>query len=111
MPASRRLRPAPRRDQVRARAPLPRADRRGLPRPTLNTLVEGYEVDALWREQKLIVELDGFGTHRTRAAFERDRKRDAALLAAGHRTLRVTARRLDVEPAAIIAPVGALLTL
>ena len=82
----------------------------GLPRPTLNTLVEGYEVDALWPEQKLIVELDGFATHRTRAAFERDRKRDAALLAAGHRTLRVTARRLDVEPAAIVAQVGVLLT-
>ena len=82
----------------------------GLPMPTLNTLVEGYEVDALWPEQKLIVELDGFATHRTRAAFERDRKRDAALLAAGHRTLRVTARRLDVEPAAIVAQVGVLLT-
>ncbi|HEX4625371.1 MAG TPA: DUF559 domain-containing protein [Solirubrobacteraceae bacterium] len=82
----------------------------GLPRPTLNTLVAGFEVDVVWRKERLIVELDGFATHGTRAAFERDRKRDAALLAAGHRTLRVTARRLDVEPAAIVAQVGVLLT-
>ena len=82
----------------------------GLPRPALNTLVAGFEVDVVWRKERLIVELDGFATHRTRAAFERDRKRDAALLAAGHRTLRVTARRLDVEPAAIVTQVGVLLT-
>ena len=82
----------------------------GLPRPTLNTLVEGYEVDAFWREQKLIVELDGFAYHRSRKAFERDRKRDAALLTTGHRTLRVTGLRLAAEPQAILAEVGVLLT-
>jgi predicted transcriptional regulator of viral defense system len=52
---------------------------RGLPRPTVNTLIEGYEVDAVWPEHNLIVELDGYAYHRTRAAFERDRRRDAAL--------------------------------
>jgi very-short-patch-repair endonuclease len=39
----------------------------------------------------LIVELDGYAYHRTRKSFERDRRRDAALLTAGYRTLRVTA--------------------
>jgi len=81
-----------------------------LPRSSLNTLVAGYEVDMLWSEQRLIVELDGYEYHRSRKAFERDRKRDAALLAAGLHTLRVTARRLDDEPTAILAEVGALLT-
>ena len=82
----------------------------GLPRPTLNTLVAGYEVDALWREQRLIVELDGYEYHRSRKAFERDRKRDAALLTTGHRTLRVTGLRLAAEPQAIVAEVAALVT-
>ena len=83
---------------------------RHLPPPTLNTLIEGYEVDAVWAERKLIVELDGYAYHRTRAAFERDRRRDAALLRAGYRTLRVTALRLKAEPDAVLADVGVLLT-
>jgi very-short-patch-repair endonuclease len=81
----------------------------GLPPSTLNTLVEQFEVDVLWPEQKLIVELDGYAYHRTRKSFERDRRRDAALLTAGYRTLRVTALRLDNEPEAILAELGALL--
>jgi very-short-patch-repair endonuclease len=80
-----------------------------LPPPALNTLIDGYEVDAVWPEHKLIVELDGYAYHRTRKAFERDRKRDAALLRAGYRTLRVTALRLEAEPEAILAEVGVLL--
>jgi very-short-patch-repair endonuclease len=82
---------------------------RHLPPPTLNTLVEGYEVDAVWPERKLIVELDGYAYHRTRAAFEQDRRRDAAVLLVGYRTLRVTALRLEAEPDAVLAEVGVLL--
>ena len=44
-----------------------------------------------------------------RRLIERDRKRDAALLRAGYRTLRVTALRLEAEPEAILAEVGVLL--
>ena len=39
-----------------------------------------------------------------------DRRRDAALLRAGYRTLRVTALRLEAEPDAVLAEVGVLLT-
>ena len=45
-------------------------------------MVGGHEVDMLWREQRLVVEVDGFAYHSGRAAFERDRRRDAALQAA-----------------------------
>jgi very-short-patch-repair endonuclease len=69
----------------------------GLPAPSFNTTVLGYEVDALWPAQAVIVELDGFAFHHHRAAFERDRARDAALQVAGYRTLRITHRRLDME--------------
>jgi hypothetical protein len=50
------------------------------------------EVDFCWPQHRLIVELDGWETHRTRAAFERDRRRDAALQAVGWRVLRFTWR-------------------
>ena len=53
----------------------------------MNALVEGLEVDALWPEQRLIVELDGYAFHRTRASFESDRARDATLQLAGYRVL------------------------
>ena len=48
------------------------------------------EVDFYWPTHRLIVEIDGWETHRTKAAFEADRQRDAALTAAGHRVLRFT---------------------
>jgi hypothetical protein len=69
-----------------------------LPRPELNSIVEGYEVDALWREQKLIVELDSYAFHRHLAAFENDRRKDAALQLAGYIVLRITWRRFVEEP-------------
>ena len=49
--------------------------------------------------QRLVVELDSWEFHRHRAAFERDRARDAALQAAGYRTIRITHRRLHEEAA------------
>ncbi len=52
-----------------------------LPAPRANVRLRGLEVDALWPERGLAVELDGRG-HATRAGHERDRRRDAALAAA-----------------------------
>jgi very-short-patch-repair endonuclease len=67
---------------------------RGLPTPRVNTVVAGLEVDFSWPQQRLIVETDGHRHHGTRAAFERDRERDALLTALGWRVVRVTHRRL-----------------
>jgi predicted transcriptional regulator of viral defense system len=69
-----------------------------LPPPATNVLVLDREVDALWPQARLIVELDGWSYHRHRAAFERDRARDTRFLLAGYRTIRITHRRLDAEP-------------
>jgi very-short-patch-repair endonuclease len=84
-------------------------DARGLPRPRVNVLIEGLEVDFVWPEQRLIVELDGHNTHGTRAAFERDRQRDRILQAAGWRVVRITWRQLQDDPAAIARDLGRLL--
>lgn len=56
-----------------------------------------------------MVEVDGYAFHSSRAAFERDRVRDAELQAAGYRVLRVTWRQVTGEPEAVIARIAALL--
>jgi very-short-patch-repair endonuclease len=81
----------------------------GLPPPETNVRVAGHEVDFLWREQKLIVEVDGFAFHATRNAFERDRQRDATLQAAGYRVIRFTWRQIAHEPHAVVARLASLL--
>jgi very-short-patch-repair endonuclease len=81
-----------------------------LPDYEANVMVEGEVVDALWREQRVIVELDGYAFHKSRAQFEADRRRDAKLTVAGYRVLRVTQRRLQHEPQAVLAEIRALLS-
>jgi very-short-patch-repair endonuclease len=80
-----------------------------LPRPVKNARVEGWEVDLLWREQRLIVEVDGYAYHRSRHAFERDRRRDVELTAAGYRVIRFTWRQIVDEPETVIARLAVLL--
>ena len=80
-----------------------------LPPPHTNVLVDGDEVDALWPDARLIVELDSWEFHHHRAAFETDRDRDTRHLLAGYRTIRVTHRRLDEEPDRLAAQIRTLL--
>ena len=49
------------------------------------------------------MEIDGWKYHSTRAAFERDRRRDADLDAAGLRVIRVTWRQIVDEREALVA--------
>lgn len=73
-------------------------DEFGLPRPAMNAALalrgRFYEIDALWRRQRLAAELDGRETHDTDDAYESDRERDRILLADGWRTIRITWRHL-----------------
>ncbi len=61
-----------------------------------------YEVDFLWREQRLVVEVDGYAFHSSPAAFERDHRRDADLDDADFRVRRVTWRQLTETPDAVV---------
>ncbi len=81
----------------------------GIPHPSVNRVVEGLEVDALWKAARLVVELDGFAFHKTRRAFERDRVRDSKLQLAGYRVLRITAVRLRDQPEEVVATIKSLL--
>lgn len=80
----------------------------GLPDPQYNVLVEGLTVDVYWPEWKLVVELDGEPYHGNPHAFETDRIRDAILQKADIRVLRVTGKRMDNEPEAVLTDVLAL---
>jgi very-short-patch-repair endonuclease len=82
-------------------------DAYGLPRPRMNAdlAVRGcfFEIDALWEEQRVAVELDSRSVHGTTKKFESDRQRDRILVAEDWRTMRVTWRQLQEEPDEIVA--------
>jgi very-short-patch-repair endonuclease len=65
--------------------------------------LDTYEVDFLWREERLAAETDGFESHSSRQQFEADRRRDAELAARGFNVIRITWRQLVAEPEAVIA--------
>ena len=67
----------------------------GLPMPACNVPIEGYVVDAVWPEARLIVELDSFAFHdRTRRSFESDRRRRTKLKLAGWHLVELTSGQM-----------------
>ena len=83
--------------------------RHSLRRPRAQQIIGPYTVDFLWLEQHLVVEVDGYGSHGTRSAFEDDRARDAQLKLLGYEVVRFTWRQISVEPATVVAVVSRLL--
>jgi hypothetical protein len=81
--------------------------RSDLPWPQLNASLamrgRFFEVDCLWRKQRVIVELDGMQTHGTDLAFEKDRERDRLLIADGWRVARITWRQLRDDAPSVLA--------
>jgi very-short-patch-repair endonuclease len=73
-------------------------DKHELPRPEVNLHIEGYECDFVWPEQRLIVETDGAAAHAGERRRMRDLERDAELVAAGWRVIRISFERLLREP-------------
>ena len=66
-----------------------------LPAPVMGATVCGYVVDALFMEEKVIVELDSWEFHKDPIAFQTDRERDADTLSQGFVTLRITWERIE----------------
>ena len=81
----------------------------GLPEPATNVRVLGHEVDLAWLDRRVIVETDGFDVHATRGAFERDRARDARLIANGWRVLRFSWWQVVHEPEVVAARLAVVL--
>jgi len=102
-PGARRLRPfleaerGPTRSELEDRF-LAFARRHGLPEPRINTVISGYEVDVFFPVERVIVELDGWAFHSSRASFHSDRERDAEMLRLDIPTVRITWERLATTP-------------
>jgi very-short-patch-repair endonuclease len=93
-----RYRPAATRSELEERF-LALCDDHGIPRPETNVRIEGIEVDFVWRDRRLIVEVDGYAYHRSPERFEADRERDVDLTVAGWRVLRFTWAQIQTRAA------------
>lgn len=82
----------------------------GLPVPSMNFNVAEFELDAYWPDLRFAVELDLYETHGSRAAFERDRRRQEELKLLGIEMIRITAPRLKREPENVIRNLATLLS-
>ena len=71
----------------------------GYPDPRMNTIVNGFEVDAYW--PGVCVEIDGPGHRRARSKTD-DRIRDAALRAARYTVIRFTEQDVEQRPALVL---------
>ena len=80
----------------------------GLPEPLVNHVVEGEEVDCVWSDRLLVVEVDGPGHHRP-TARRTDARKARALTAAGYTVLRVTDVDLTARPTDVIGRLKPLL--
>jgi very-short-patch-repair endonuclease len=83
--------------------------RHRLPQPEVNVHIDRFVADFLWRAQRLIVEVDGWESHRTRSAFEEDRARDARMTVLGYKVLRYTWRQVEDDASAVAQTVRELL--
>lgn len=94
---------------------LPRLIAMGLPRPTCNMTLwidgEKLIVDFLWEDRWVVVETDGAASHQTPVAFQRDRKRDQILVAAGYRVARATWDQVTHELDSVVARISRTLAL
>jgi hypothetical protein len=89
-------------------------DRFDLPRPRMNAHLavrdRFYEIDCLWEDRRVAIELDGGGAHGTRQAFESDRERDRILTAERYTTARITWAQIQEMPDRVAADLHLILT-
>lgn len=78
----------------------------GLPRPQLNAWVGDREVDALWSDRQVIVELDGWAHHRGRQQAARDRDKTNRLQLDGYMVLRFLHGDVVDRPADVAASIA-----
>jgi hypothetical protein len=78
-------------------------DEASLPLPEVNARVEGMTVDCVWRDRRLVVELDGHESHDRTAAIETDRQREMRLRRGGFRVIRYTWHQITRMPELVVA--------
>lgn len=116
-PGSARLREALERHQPRlalTRSQLEETliemcERSAISVPDVNAKVEGWTVDFLWREEGVVVEVDGYGNHHTPAQVDRDRRKELTLRAAGLVVNRYSRQQVEGSGGLVIDDVKATL--
>ena len=88
---------------------LKRLRDRGLPLPQTDSPTGGRRVDCRWPDRRLTVELDGYRFHRSRHAWERDRRREREARARGDEFRRYTYGDVVEAPEHMLAELQALL--
>jgi very-short-patch-repair endonuclease len=78
----------------------------GLPQPITNQRLAGCEVDFLWPDARVVLEVDTITFHGHARAFEWDRRKTMVLENAGYHVIRVTRRQLREEPLWVIAHIA-----
>lgn len=82
-------------------------EQQGWPTPDVNEYIAGWQVDALWPDERIAVELDGHGNHHTPAQLRRDRRKELALRKAGLTPVRYSEEQLE-ERVDVIADIRQL---
>ena len=77
-----------------------------LPQPRMNAIVDGFEVDAYFEEQGVIVEVNPFSTHGHRRAHDKDTRKLAALAAKGFTVLPFTDSEITEQPLYVAARIA-----
>jgi very-short-patch-repair endonuclease len=80
-----------------------------LPSPQFNAQLGPWRVDALWRDHRLAVEVDGYAAHSSPWAHDRDHRKEQWLRSAGLDLRRFTALQAIDEPALVIAQIAGAL--
>ncbi len=83
----------------------------GLPEPRANERIGGRIVDCRWPEHRLTVELDSYRYHRTRHAWELDRRREREARARGDDFRRYTYADVLEDPRAMLRELRECLSL
>lgn len=78
----------------------------GLPLPELNVRLGRMTVDAMFRANRVVVELDGYRAHHSPAQLARDRRRELQCRRLGFAVLRYTEDQIDNEPELVAADVA-----
>jgi hypothetical protein len=86
-----------------------RLEEAGLPLPQTNKRAHGRRVDCRWPDHRLTVELDSYRYHRSRHAWEQDRRREREARARGDEFRRYTHGDVVESPRLMLAELCALL--
>ncbi|MGH3993522.1 MAG: hypothetical protein ACRDSN_13805, partial [Pseudonocardiaceae bacterium] len=89
---------------------LKRLEEAGLPLPPeTNRPAGGRRVDCRWPDHRLTVELDSYRYHRSRHAWEQDRRREREARARGDEFRRYTYEDVYASPRFMLGDLGGLL--